>query len=131
MLIEQKQTAISSYSLSKGEGLISAINERVLNYIQQREPCTRNEITFELKLTDRQVGCACSHLLKDSKIFVFDKNGKGKRNRNIETLAFNRNPQLVFPKKSNAEKLKEIKEYLEENVNEESWAEDILAIINS
>lgn len=131
MNISQTSTAIASYSASKE--IVSTINKKVEDYVRSNEPCSRNDIQRALNLTARQSGCAVWHLIKTGAIIVRGFKEDSETKRQVETLVVNREPQFLFPKKGNAEKLAEIKKVCEKGLEfcDVISISEILSIINS
>lgn len=130
MNINQTETAVASYCQSMISGVIPTINELVFDFIKRNGPASRNEIQRGLNLTARQAGCSVWHLTQNGKIrltggTVIDKLTL----REVETVEINREPEILFKKVSNSEKLKLISDFCKENTD--SWVSDaILAILN-
>lgn len=134
-LIKQTDTAIASYSQSKQEGVISTINDRIEEYIKTHAPCSRNDLQRALGLTARQTSCSTWHLLHKGTIIVHGEKVDSVTHRTLETLYMNPFPELELKKKkSDKDKLKEIREFCEYQIKDK-WgdlvdAKDILKIIS-
>ena len=135
MQINQTVTAAESYSISTEIGQISTINERVYEYIKRVRIASRNEIQRRLELTARQASCSTWHLIQQGKIrltgqTVIDQITR----REVETLEVNPQPEIIFKKVSDKEKLKKITNVLEDWMEFDTaydLKEEILQIINS
>lgn len=140
MLIEQTKTAAISYVQSKQ--IVSTINDRVLDYIKEHQPCSRNDVQRALNLSARQSGCSVWHLIEQGKVRVkpmcFKEDVVTKRM--VEVVEINPTPEIIFRKVSDKEKLEKVKELcdnasLTDEIDEyESFRvfkNNILSIINS
>lgn len=131
--INQTSTAIASYSLSKSDGIITTINAKIEAYIRENKLVSRNDIQRGLNLTARQAGCAVWRLIekgivRDTGLVHHDNETK----RDVSLVQINPTPEIVFKKKSDKEKLKEIKALCEKfSLGEKDrLTVDILQIIN-
>lgn len=136
-LINQTDTAKQSYATE--QPLVRTINDKVEAWIRNNGELSRNDIQRDLGLTSRQAGCAVWHLIRDGKIKPCGEKTDGFTGHIVEVLCINPNPELKFTKKSNAEKLKEIKELCENTraymevvpyTTVSGLCDDILKIIN-
>jgi len=114
MLIEQTTTAVESYSISKGEGLIRHKTKKVFEFIKANQPCSNKDIELGTGLDNTSVGCARWHLIQQKKIRVAGLKVNKGTDREVETVEVNPTPEILFKKKSNREKLEEIMELCKE-----------------
>lgn len=109
-LIQQTDSAKKSYSQSKEEGIISTINDMVFSHIKHVNQVSRNEIQKTLGLTARQTSCSVWHLIHQGKIKAFGTKIDIYTTREVQCLVVNDSPEIIFRKKSDKEKIKEIRE---------------------
>ena len=128
-LILQTDTAKQSYHSE--QPLVRTINDKVLAWIRVNGEVSRNDIQRALGLTSRQAGCAVWHLIKQSKIKTCGEKQDSVSKHTVQTLCINEQPEIKFTKKSNTEKLKEIREICVNRFGEAFIENDILEIINS
>lgn len=107
-LISQTETAIASYHSE--QPLVQNINAKVYDLVLKHGKLTRNDIKRYSDFTARQISCATWHLIKKGKLRTCGTAKDRNTLHEIELVEVNPTPEIIFRKKSDKQKLKEIKE---------------------
>lgn len=136
-LINQTSTAIQSYHSE--QSLVKNINAKVYDLVLKHGKMTRNDIKRHSDFTARQISCATWHLIKKGKLRTCGTAKDRNTLHEIELVEVNPTPEIVFRKKSDKERLKEIRELCDSIIIDEhelpyksaqGIAEDIISIID-
>ncbi len=137
MLINATSTQVHSFHSESTQKVVKTINDRVFEFIKNciNGHPSRNDIQRALGLTARQCSCSVWHLIEQNKIRLTGRTTVDPiTKREVETVQVNDTPEIVFKRKSDRERLKEIRELCEYQISHKFGdlidAKDILQIIS-